>query len=51
VPSKHSSAPIVGIAATPAGDGYWLVGSDGHVYNFGATQYLGGAPSAAAIGL
>jgi len=27
-----TTAPIVGIAATPDGLGYWLVGSDGHVY-------------------
>jgi hypothetical protein len=32
--------PIVGIAATPNGRGYWLVGGDGSVYGFGdATNY------------
>ncbi len=36
------SAPIVGIAATPSGDGYWLVGSDGSVYAFGDAVDLGG---------
>jgi len=29
------SAPITGIAASPSGLGYWLVGADGNVYNFG----------------
>ncbi len=29
------SAPIVGIATTPDGLGYWLVGSDGAIYNYG----------------
>jgi hypothetical protein len=27
-------APIVGIAATPAGDGYWLAASNGYVYSY-----------------
>jgi hypothetical protein len=30
-----TSAPIVGVAATPDGHGYWEVGSDGNVYAFG----------------
>jgi hypothetical protein len=29
------SAPAVGMAATPDGGGYWLVGQDGAVFNFG----------------
>ena len=29
------NAPIVGIAATPDGRGYWLVGADGGVFAFG----------------
>jgi hypothetical protein len=29
------SSPIVGMAATVDGNGYWLVGSDSHVYNEG----------------
>jgi hypothetical protein len=34
------SAPIVGVAATPDGLGYWEAGSDGNVYAFGdATNY------------
>jgi hypothetical protein len=30
------------MAPTPTGNGYWIVGSDGSVYNFGAASYLGG---------
>ena len=29
-------APITGMAADPATDGYWLVGSDGGVFAFAA---------------
>ena len=35
------TAAITGIAATPSGQGYWLVGADGNVYNFGNAAYLG----------
>ena len=38
------NAPIVGIAATPSGHGYWLVGADGGVFNFGDAKLLGPAP-------
>ena len=34
-------APIVGIAATPDGGGYWLVASDGGVFTFGDAQFFG----------
>jgi hypothetical protein len=33
--------PIVAMAATPSGDGYWLVGSDGGVFAFGAAGFHG----------
>jgi hypothetical protein len=33
--------PMVGMAATPAGDGYWTVASDGGIFTFGAARYLG----------
>ncbi len=36
-------APIVGIAATPDGDGYWLVGADGGVFAFGDAHFFGSA--------
>jgi hypothetical protein len=35
------TAPIVGIAATPTGNGYWLVGSDGNVYPKGDAKSFG----------
>jgi hypothetical protein len=35
--------PIVGMAAHPDGDGYWLVGADGGVFAFGSASYHGGA--------
>jgi len=36
-------APIVGIAAAPSGQGYWLVGADGGVFAFGHASFLGSA--------
>jgi DNA-binding beta-propeller fold protein YncE len=33
--------PIVGMAATPDGKGYWLVASDGGVFTFGDAGYFG----------
>lgn len=33
--------PIVGIAATPSGNGYWLVASDGGIFAFGDAQFHG----------
>jgi hypothetical protein len=35
------AAPVVGFAATPDGLGYWLVGSDGGVFNFGDAMFYG----------
>jgi len=35
------NAPIVGMAATPSAQGYWLVGADGGVYAFGDARYFG----------
>jgi hypothetical protein len=35
------NAPIVGMAATPDGGGYWLVGSDGGVFSFGDAHFYG----------
>lgn len=37
----HLKAPIVGFAARPQGDGYWLAGSNGSVYHFGAARWRG----------
>ena len=33
--------PVVGISATPAGGGYWLVAADGGVFTFGDAGYFG----------
>ena len=35
------NAPIVGMATMPAGDGYYLVASDGGVFNFGSAHFYG----------
>ncbi len=35
------SRPIIGMAATPDGRGYWLVGSDGGIFTFGDAGYFG----------
>ncbi len=39
--SHPLAAPIVGMAATPDGQGYWLVGADGGIFNFGDATYVG----------
>ena len=44
----HLSAPIVGLAATPDGKGYWLVAADGGVFAYGDATFEG---SAGSIGL
>jgi hypothetical protein len=33
--------PVVGMEATPSGDGYWLVASDGGVFSFGDARFRG----------
>ena len=33
--------PIVGMAATPSGNGYWLVASDGGIFAFGDAVFRG----------
>jgi ribosomal protein L24E len=33
--------PIVGMAATPTGNGYWLVASDGGIFAFGDAKFRG----------
>jgi len=33
--------PIVGMAATPSGLGYWLVASDGGIFTFGDARFMG----------
>jgi hypothetical protein len=41
--SAHLNAPIVGMAATPDGGGYWLVASDGGVFTYGDATFYGSA--------
>src|SRR5262245_12169024 len=33
--------PIVGMAASPTGGGYWLTAADGGIFTFGDAPYLG----------
>jgi hypothetical protein len=40
--------PIVGMAATPDGRGYWLVAADGGIFTFGDAGFLGSATGALA---
>ena len=37
--------PVVGMAATPDGGGYWLVASDGGVFAYGDAQFYGSTGS------
>jgi len=39
----HLNAPIVGIAATPDGQGYWMAARDGGIFAFGDARFLGSA--------
>jgi len=38
---QHLDAPVVGVAATPDGAGYWLASSDGGVFAFGSARFYG----------
>jgi hypothetical protein len=37
----HLNMPIVGMASTPTGHGYWLVASDGGIFSFGDAVFYG----------
>jgi hypothetical protein len=44
---KPLSRPVVGIASTPSGLGYWEVASDGGIFSFGDASFdgsTGGTP-------
>ena len=38
---QHLNAPVVDLAPTPSGHGYWLVASDGGVFAFGDAAFYG----------
>jgi hypothetical protein len=38
---RHLAAPIVGMAVTPDGRGYWLVGANGSVFSLGDALWYG----------
>ncbi len=40
-PGDRLAAPLVGIASTPDGKGYWLVGADGGVFTYGDAGFFG----------
>jgi hypothetical protein len=42
--------PVVGMARTPGGGGYWVVTDDGAVFAFGDARYLGSVPASTAAG-
>jgi hypothetical protein len=44
--SLRLDAPIVGMAATPDGKGYWLVASDGGIFTYDEPYFgsMGGKP-------
>ena len=40
-PGDRLNAPLTGMAATPDGKGYWLVGADGGVFTYGDAGFYG----------
>ncbi len=38
---RHLNRPVVALAATPSGAGYWMAASDGGVFAFGDAGYFG----------
>ena len=46
------SSPVVAVAATPSGQGYWMAAADGGVFTFGDAPYrgaAGGSPIAGSV--
>ncbi len=41
----HLNKPIVGMAATNDGNGYWLVASDGGIFSYGEAAFHGSTGS------
>jgi hypothetical protein len=46
---KHLNAPVVGIAVTSDGNGYWLAGADGGVFSFGSATFGGSMVNTALV--
>jgi L,D-transpeptidase catalytic domain len=40
-PDGALNAPLVGIAATPRGNGYWLLAQDGGIFSYGGARFYG----------
>src|SRR5690242_5704911 len=40
-PGGSLNAPLVGIASTPRGNGYWLLAQDGGIFSYGAAHFYG----------
>jgi hypothetical protein len=38
------AAPVLAMAATPSGHGYWLLGGDGGVFSYGDAGFFGAMP-------
>ena len=38
---QHLNAPVVGMPATPSGQGYWLVAADGGIFAYGDAVFDG----------
>ena len=44
MPVEQLAAPVVGMAPTATGDGYWLVAADGGLFAFGDAVFYGSIP-------
>src|SRR2546425_12800946 len=42
-PGGALNAPLVGIAPTPRGNGYWLLAQDGGIFTYGGARVYGSA--------
>ncbi|MCU1377141.1 MAG: hypothetical protein JWN29_124 [Acidimicrobiales bacterium] len=42
---RHLNRPVVGLARTPSGNGYWIVAGDGGIFSFGDARFLGSTGS------
>jgi GH25 family lysozyme M1 (1,4-beta-N-acetylmuramidase) len=49
--ARPLAAPVCGIAATPSGNGYWVVAQDGGVFTFGDAPFLGNTYTLGLTGL